>query len=303
MYLTSGTSPHGMLFLPGERVAKMRGMPAVRLFSTFALNRTVIDIFIRTGGRIIKAILGFRPLTGLLSRIIRKKFHLERHSFIEEITDCPLPVNYVYTVRDFQLNNQDFPEGRFRFIGPSMMPRADVAPIDFTTITKPIIYISLGTLVNLTPSFYKKCIKAFQGEDVTVIMSLGSVVSRESLGNIPDNFMVFPSVPQLEVLRHAALFITHGGMNSVNEALYYGVPLLVVPFFFDQPAIAARVEELHLGRKLDRRRLKPNHLRSSALSVIADSSLKRNLGNMKEQMAHAGGNNRAAREIIDFLQK
>jgi UDP:flavonoid glycosyltransferase YjiC (YdhE family) len=56
-------------------------------------------------------------------------------------------------------------------------------------------------------------------------MSLGSNVSLEDLGPIPANFIVQASVPQLEILQRAGLFITHGGMNSASEAMYYGVPL------------------------------------------------------------------------------
>ena len=74
-------------------------------------------------------------------------------------------------------------------------------------------------------------------------------MNPETLGNIPSNIWTYSYVPQLEVLQHTDLFITHGGMNSVNEAMYYGVPMLVMPVINDQPLNAAQVEKLKLGKK------------------------------------------------------
>ena len=59
-----------------------------------------------------------------------------------------------------------------------------------------------------------------------MIMSIGANVSRENLGAAPPNFMVYAHVPQLDILRRASAFLTHGGMNSVSESLYHGVPMV-----------------------------------------------------------------------------
>ena len=115
----------------------------------------------------------------------------------------------------------------------------------------PLIYISLETIVNNATSFYKKCIRAFEHENVQVIMSIGNSVSKDRFGKIPDNFSIYSFVPQLEVLENTDIFITHGGMNSITESLYYGVPMIVIPFMTDQPLNAKRIEELHLGKKLE----------------------------------------------------
>ncbi len=59
--------------------------------------------------------------------------------------------------------------------------------------------------------------------------SVGTQTQIAELGDTPTNFIVRNYEPQLEVLQHAKLFITHGGMNSTSEGLYYGVPLIVLP--------------------------------------------------------------------------
>ncbi|MBU3113562.1 nucleotide disphospho-sugar-binding domain-containing protein [Clostridium lacusfryxellense] len=94
---------------------------------------------------------------------------------------------------------------------------------------------------------YKKCFAAFRGENVKVVLSMGSIVPITAIGEIPENFIVRKYVPQLELLKYVNLFITHGGMNSVSEGLYNNIPLIVIPQFADQPAVAARVKELGAG--------------------------------------------------------
>lgn len=131
----------------------------------------------------------------------------------------------------------------FKFLGASVYERNE-EKFSIAVSGKPVIYISLGTIVKGTASFFHECIKAFKDENVTVIMSVGKTFQIEKLGMIPDNFCVYDSVPQISVLKQADVFITHGGMNSVSEALVCGVPMLVVPFMTDQPTNARRIEEI-----------------------------------------------------------
>ncbi|KAG1139238.1 hypothetical protein G6F37_010086 [Rhizopus arrhizus] len=58
--------------------------------------------------------------------------------------------------------------------------------------------------------------------------------------------------PQVAILHHPStqLFLTHGGAGSVYEALYNGVPIVVYPFFSDQPAAAIMAEENGYGRRM-----------------------------------------------------
>ncbi len=46
---------------------------------------------------------------------------------------------------------------------------------------------------------------------------------------VPSNFKLYNYAPQLDILQDTDLFITHGGMNSSSEILYFGVPMLVIP--------------------------------------------------------------------------
>lgn len=83
--------------------------------------------------------------------------------------------------------------------------------------------------MNRAADFYRLCFDAFADAKHTVILSVGRQTQVEELGQAPPNFIVRQYVPQLEALRHAKVFITHGGMNSTSEGLLFGVPLVVQP--------------------------------------------------------------------------
>jgi UDP:flavonoid glycosyltransferase YjiC (YdhE family) len=79
-------------------------------------------------------------------------------------------------------------------------------------------------------------------------MALGDRTGPQLLGEMPATLVVRPPVPQLEILRRAALCITHGGMTSVNEGLAADVPLLLMPQGADQFLIARRIQQIGGGR-------------------------------------------------------
>ncbi|MEA4969099.1 MAG: glycosyltransferase [Candidatus Pelethousia sp.] len=110
------------------------------------------------------------------------------------------------------------------------------------------MYISLGSIIS-NRGFCKECIRAFGGKDMSVILNTGRI-RPESLGRIPDNIYAYSFVPQVEVLQHTDVFLTHCGMNSVNEAMRYGVPMVAMPFINDQISNAKRIIELGIGKSV-----------------------------------------------------
>ena len=73
----------------------------------------------------------------------------------------------------------------------------------------------------------------------------------------------------MTLLGHAALAVSHGGNNSVTEALTAGVPLLVLPLSTDQFAGAAAIEEAGYGEALDPNALEPNEIREPQQRLLA----------------------------------
>lgn len=107
---------------------------------------------------------------------------------------------------------------------------------------RPLIYASLGTLLNGMSDIYRTILSAVGTlQDFQVVLSIGKNISLDELGLIPSNTIVVPSAPQIDLLERAALCITHAGLNTTLESLAKGVPLVAIPIGFEQPGIAARI--------------------------------------------------------------
>ncbi|MDE6593067.1 MAG: hypothetical protein K2K57_08395 [Oscillospiraceae bacterium] len=283
-------------FFLGKHAAEKFNMPAIRIFTSMASNESIMKEFVNAGGMF--GVFRSKWVCRQWTKEVAKGIELKTDCWLKEILHNPPELNLVYTVRNFQPYAEDFKEENYKFLGASIYQRVPDKPFAMPPKKYPLIYISLGTIVNNAAAFYKKCIRAFEHENVQVIMSIGSLVSKDSLGKIPDNFSIYPFVPQLEVLENTDIFITHGGMNSVTESLYYGVPMIVIPFMTDQPLNAKRIEELHLGKKLEYKNITSEIIREATLSVMENSSIRQQTLAMKKELRSKNANALGA-DIID----
>ena len=288
-------------FFLGKHVAEKFNKPAVRIFTSLASNELIMQEFINAGGML--GIFRSKWICRQWTREVAKGIELKTDCWLKEILYNPPELNLVYTVRHFQPFADDFAEKNYKFLGASIYQRA--SNMSFTMPPKkcPLIYISLGTIVNNAKPFYRKCIRAFEHENVQVIMSIGSVVNKDRLGKIPDNFSIYSFVPQLEVLENADVFITHGGMNSITESLYYGVPMIVIPFITDQPLNAKRIEELQLGKKLELKKITSEMIKTTTLSVMKNSAIHKQVLEMKKEMCSKNANVFGADIITEYMSK
>lgn len=131
-------------------------------------------------------------------------------------------------------------------------------------------------------------------------MTVGAL-DRSTLGPIPAGVDIRPRFPQPAVLRHAEAFVSHAGMNSTMEALYYGVPLITVPQMPEQVANADRVAELGLGERLNTDTLTPEVLNQIVSRVATDQQVRANLTRMRQAIHDAGGADRGADAIENHL--
>src|SRR5262249_58747608 len=82
--------------------------------------------------------------------------------------------------------------------------------------------------------------EACAGLDLQLVISLGGGQDPALLGDLPGDPVVVGYAPQLELIRRAALTISHGGLNTALESLEWGVPMVVLPVAYDQPGGGAR---------------------------------------------------------------
>lgn len=121
---------------------------------------------------------------------------------------------------------------------------------------------------------------------------------------VPDSFIARPSVPQLELLQQIDLFITHGGMNSVNEGLYYGVPLAVAPQHIEQALNGRQATKLGAGVVIGNAppfgRVNAKELRTVVETVLADNGYRQNATHIGHSFREAGGYQQTA-DVIEAV--
>jgi MGT family glycosyltransferase len=292
----------------GQWVGRILGVPVVTSISTFAFNRHVMAFAVAQGVRPRSARL-------LLSKLRHVTTALRLHRHLCRVHGVRGPgvmasvmgssdLNIVYTSRYFQPCAETF-DDRFQFVGP-MTSRRETATFPWERIDRsrsPIVYVSLGTLFNTDAAFYRNCFEAFADQDLQVIVSTGSAVSRESLGTVPANVIVECHVPQLAVLQRASVFVTHGGMNSVSESLSCAVPMVVVPQMGEQALVGRQVERLGAGVYVSKEEATPHTLRASVHRLLADTRFRRQAEIVRRSFQESGGAARAADLIQSFTRQ
>lgn len=170
-------------------------------------------------------------------------------------------------------------DDRYTFVGPCLTDRphqGDWQPSG----EGPVLLISLGTAANDRPEFFRACAEAFAGTAWQVVMSIGTWVDPADLEPLPDNVAAHQHVPQMQVLRHAHAFVSHGGMSSTLEALYHGVPLVAVPQTPEQEVNAERVVELGLGTMLQPDNVTAEAIRDAVNELADDGATRARLAEM-----------------------
>ncbi|RYV50086.1 glycosyltransferase [Pengzhenrongella frigida] len=157
----------------------------------------------------------------------------------------------------------------------------------------PVVYVSFGSFLSVRSDVLARVVEALRGLDVRVAIATGST-SPVELGPVPATWLVREFLPQVRLLDGAALAVSHGGNNSVTEAMTAGVPLLLLPFSTDQFAGAAAVEDAGFGLVLDPNVAGAGELRAAASRLLAlDREARDRLDRLSGSLAGGAGSRRA----------
>ncbi len=164
-----------------------------------------------------------------------------------------------------------------RFVGASV--RDEPAPelerlLAATDTGLPRVYVSLGSFLSARSDVLHRIVAAFRQEPVQLLVASG-VTPPGHFGELPPGWHIGPYLPQPAALRSCDLVVTHGGNNTVTEALWTGVPLLVGPFSTDQFAGAEAVRRAGLGDVFDPNTIPPLELAAKARAILTGDAPRR----------------------------
>jgi MGT family glycosyltransferase len=131
----------------------------------------------------------------------------------------------------------------------------------------PFVYVSFGSFLSVRDDVLARVARALESLGVRAAIALGSG-DRAALGDLPPSWLVREFLPQVTLLGRAAASVTHGGNNSVTEAMTLGVPMLVLPFSTDQFAGAAAIESTGAGVALPPNTATVEQLTTALASVL-----------------------------------
>ncbi len=250
----------------GSFFAQLLGLPGIASVPSILINADI-------DGRYGRGQAGDPRLT--------REWYTEFETRCQRLPTAPAPaqllqsygdLNIVYTSRAFQPMADEFAEERFEFVGPCF-------DVPAQTDARPAVLISLGTVYG-DPKFFRHCAEELAGTPWEIVFLDG----RHSQAS------------QIELLQKCSVFVTHGGMNSVQEALYYGVPMVLAPQAADQFWISARVVELGAGVLL-------RSVREDIERILSDGKYAAAARRIGATLRASGGPARAADVIQNFMSK
>ena len=249
----------------GKAVALKLGIPFVSSTTTFAFNQESAKIMKQS----FRELLAFFAAMPKINRDVRRlqATGYPVKSVLDLIQNDQNTHTIVYTSPEFQPCAESFSD-KYAFVGPSVRPARE----QVTKTHEKLVYVSMGTVVNDRLALYRNCIAALAGEDVQVILSVGDQVDITQLGPLPENVSVYPQVDQIAVLEKADVFLSHCGMNSASESLYFGVPLLCYPQTREQGGVAARVTALGAGLMLENPSV--SCIKAAVKRLLSDTKIK-----------------------------
>ena len=271
----------------GKLTAIKYNIPYVSSTTTFAFNDASSKYMNRGIGELIKMLFSMPKINKQLKKLQEKGYAVK--SILDIVKNDNHTNTIVYTSKEFQPCADTFSD-KFCFVGPSIRP----IETEMKKTAEKTVYISMGTVVK-NKEIYRNCVEAFRNTNYQVIISLGE--NAEEYKDLPDNIKVYNSVDQMAALSISDVFITHCGMNSTSEALYYEVPLILFPQTPEQGAVAKRVEELGAGIKL--KTVHKEEILAAVEKVLADQKYKSAAVEISKGFKRCGG----AKAAKDFLEK
>jgi MGT family glycosyltransferase len=228
--------------------------------------------------------------------------HADFDAFCRERGAPPLPeLEFIHTSPYLNLyiypDEVDYPRARpldatWHNLGASV--RATDAPWEPPPGDAPLVYLSLGSLGSGDVGLMRTLIATLAETPYRVVVSKGPQHEQIELA---DNMVGEEFLPQVSVLPHVDVVITHGGNNTITESLRFGKPTVILPLFWDQYDNAQRLHETGFGVRLDTYAHAPEELTGAIERLLADAPLHERLAGVSSRLAGTPGTVTAADRI------
>ena len=276
----------------GKAVALKLGIPFVSSTTTFAFNQESAKIMKQSFRELLAFFTAMPKINKDVRRLQATGYPVK--SVLDLIQNDQNTHTIVYTSPEFQPCAESFSD-KYAFVGPSVRPARE----QVTKTHEKLVYVSMGTVVNDRLALYRNCIAALAGENVQVILSVGDQVDIAALGPLPENVSVYSKVDQIAVLEQADAFLSHCGMNSASESLYFGVPLLCFPQTKEQGGVAARVTALGAGIMLEN--TSQSAIKAAVKLLLSDTKIRENAAEIARGFHRCTGPVAAADKIEQVI--
>lgn len=277
----------------GKAAALKLKIPFVSSTTTFAFNRESAKIMKQSLRQALKLLRSLPGINRDIRRLQRVGYPIK--NFLQLISNDRDTETIVYTSPEFQPCAESFSE-KYAFVGPLVIP----PETSFRKKGKKLIYVSMGTVNNDMLEFYSNCIRAFGNTELELLISAGELADISLLGRLPENVRVERWVEQTAVLKEADVFLSHCGMNSASESLYFGAPVLCYPQTAEQRAVATRISQLGAGIVLPSASAKD--IRAGVNLLIKDDNYRLNAEKIGESFRRCGGAAAAADKIERLIK-
>ena len=295
-----------------ELVPKTLNIPCVHIWTTLHIDGTGVTPACiynwphqNTSEARARNLEGLKKLGGMASPTLDlAKAYAERAGLQIDWTNPAnaVPKLAVITQTPKEFDFQGIPwSPQFHYAGPFHESEGQASiPFPWEKLNgKPLIYASLGTLVNGLDHVYKIILEAAEElPEVQVVLSIGTNIDGDNLEPIPPDTIVVCRAPQIELLKRATLCITHAGLNTTLESLAQGVPMVAIPIAFDQPGISARIAHHGAGEFLNLDNLSVANLLDLIRKVLTNRSYAERADYFKGVIAKTRGLDIAA-DVIE----
>lgn len=259
----------------GKIVARINKVPLALFFSSFIGDSTALKHSPAFAMGVVKSLIFHFPYFLKFNKI---KKRIEKQ--YGRVTDGPADImnpkthfSMVTTSKAFQPGGETY-DSNVHFIGPAHIEDSDLPEV------KDTIFISLGTIA-FSDTYWDICIKAAKDLGYKIVVSFGGNSNNQvSEALLTENVQVFDNLTLKEyrqVLKRSVLFISHGGFNSISDAILYMTPLIVCPLSAEQMSNGKIVQERHCGIIYPHKTLEVGLLRKKIIEVIEDKDSQEGL--------------------------